>query len=67
MFRERKAQEEKMKTTSIRKRIARGNRLPNGTAPLLDRTRSAGEKALKAATEQQVAEFVRTFSVRWEW
>ena len=56
-----------MKTTSIRKRIARGNRLPNGTAPLLDRTRSAGEKALKAATEQQVAEFVRTFSVRWEW
>ena len=56
-----------MKTTYIRKRIARENRLPNGTAPLFDRTPSEDEKALKAVAEQQVAEFVRTFSVRWEW
>jgi hypothetical protein len=56
-----------MKTMTAEKPVSRTTRTNRGTERLSGGTPRKGQPTLRTPVDQQVVEFERTFSVRWEW
>ena len=56
-----------MKTMTIEKPAIRAMRSDNAGHDVREETRRNEQRALLVPADLQVAEFERTFSVRWEW
>jgi hypothetical protein len=56
-----------MKTMTTEKPVHKAARTNRGTERARNDMRRGGQPTLRTSVDQQVAEFERTFSVRWEW
>ena len=56
-----------MKTMTAGKPVHKETRTNRGTERVRNEMRRSGQPTLRIPIDQQVAEFERTFSVRWEW
>ena len=56
-----------MKTMTAEKPVHEAARTNQGTQRVRNEMCRGGQPTLRTPADQQVAEFERTFSVRWEW